>query len=235
MLARRQHEHLVAGLDERLAFADDEAVGLVLEPAVDRNDAHVGIGHALAQLGDAVAYQRRAGHCAHRHQTGQPVRELAHLQRLGVLDQLADVARQRFLGADHAIDGEAFLAEERAVVLECIGANARNARRNAEHLVGDLAADQVGLVLCSAGNQHVGIARTGFGQHVGLDAAAHHAAQFDAFLEFAQARRVGVDDGDVVSLRHERAGHALADSACAEDDDFQVVYSPKPFIRPRCS
>ena len=37
---------------QRLAFADDEAVGLVLEPAVDRDDAHVGIRHAFAQLGD---------------------------------------------------------------------------------------------------------------------------------------------------------------------------------------
>ena len=43
VLARRQHEHLVAGLDARVAVADDEAVGLVLEPAVDRDDAHVGI------------------------------------------------------------------------------------------------------------------------------------------------------------------------------------------------
>jgi hypothetical protein len=98
--------------------------------------------------------------------------------------------------------------------------------------VGHLAADQVGLVLRGAGDQHVRIARTGFGQHVRLDAAAHHTAQFDAFFEFAQAHRVGVDDGDVVALGDERAGHTLADPACAEDDDLQrstpdTVYTPQ--------
>ena len=41
-----------------------------------------------------------------------------------------------------------------------------------------------------AGDQHVGVARAGLGQHVGLDAAAHHAAQFEALFELAQALRV---------------------------------------------
>ena len=226
VLACRQHEDLVARFDQRLAVADDEAVGLVVEPAVDADDAHVGPGHAFAQPGDAVAHQRCARHRAHRHQAGQPVGEFAHLQRLGVLDQLADVARERFLGADHAVDGEAVLAEQRAAFLVGAGAHARDARRDAEHLVGDLAADQVGLVLGGAGDQHVAIARTGLGQHVGLDAAAHHAAQFEAFFELAQPPRVGVDDRDVVALRHQCAGHALADPAGAEDDDFQVMGSP---------
>ena len=117
-----------------------------------------------------------------------PSREFAHLQRLGVLDQLADVARERLLGADHAVDRKAFLAEQRAVVLEAL-------ERTRAMRVGMLntwwaTLQQTRLVssMGGAGDQHVGVARAGLGQHVGLDAAAHHAAQLEALFEFAQAR-----------------------------------------------
>jgi hypothetical protein len=70
--------------------------------------------HQLRDLGQAVLHQRPAGHRAHRDQADQPVRELQHLQRLGVLDQLADVGGDALLGADHLVDREAALAQQRA-------------------------------------------------------------------------------------------------------------------------
>ncbi len=59
--------------------------------AVDRDDAHLHVGHQARDLGQAVAHQRAAGERAHDDQADPPLGELHHLQRLGVLDQLADV------------------------------------------------------------------------------------------------------------------------------------------------
>ena len=64
-------------------------------------------GTSARDLGQAVPHQRAAGDGAHRDQAHQAVGELQHLQRLGVLDELADVGGDALLGADHLVDGEA--------------------------------------------------------------------------------------------------------------------------------
>ena len=83
-----------------------------------------------------------------------------------------------------------------------------------------LAGHQVGLVQRRAGDQHVGVFGTGIAQHRRLDAVAHHTTQVHAVLQRGQALRVGVDDGDVVLLRHQALGDALAHTAGAEDQDL---------------
>ena len=65
---------------------------------VDGHDAHRQSGTSLRQLGDDVRHQRPAVHRAHRDQADPAVGELEHLQRLGVLDQLAHVGGQTLRG-----------------------------------------------------------------------------------------------------------------------------------------
>ena len=61
------------------------------------------------------------------------------------------------------------------------------------------------------------------GQHGGLRAAAHHTAQVKAQFQFAQSLGIVVDDGDVIALRHQAVGHALAHAARSKDDDFHAA------------
>jgi len=78
-----------------------------------------------------------------------------------------------------------------------------------------------------AGDQHVGVLGTRLLQHRRLDAVAHHAAQVQALFEQAQARRVLVNDGDVVLLGDQAFSDAFAHAARAQDDD---VHKPKSYV-----
>ncbi|MNV18224.1 hypothetical protein D3C71_1090440 [compost metagenome] len=218
--AGRQHKHLIARLDARVAIAGHKAVRLVLKPPVDRHQAHGHVGQALAQLADGAAHHGRPGARAHRHQAGAAARKLAHLHGLGVFDQLADVAGQGLFGADDAVHAKALGAGQPLIQRESVGTHPRDALGDVEHQLRHLATHQVGLVLCSAGDQQIGVLGARLGQHGRFDAIAHHTAQVKARLQVAQAGCIGVDDCDVVALGHQAVCHALAHTARAEDDDF---------------
>jgi hypothetical protein len=51
---------------------------------------------------------------------------------------------------------------------------------------------------------------------------AGHGAQVEALLQHAQARRVGIDHGDIVGLGDEVLGRGRPDLAGAQDDDFHA-------------
>ena len=67
--------------------------------------------------------------------------------------------------------------------------------------------------------QHVGVLGTGFAQHRGLNAIAHHTAQIQALFEQPEACWVLVDDGDVVLLGNQAFSDAFAHTAGAQNDD----------------
>jgi len=164
--------------------------------------------------------RRAAARHARRHQVRAPLRELQHLQRLGVFDQLLDGARDGRLGADHAADGKAFRAQQTVVLAKVGQAQARDGGGDAEHVVCHLAGHQVGGVQVGAGDEQVAVVGAGVAQHRGLNAVAGHAAQLQPLLQPAQALGVGVDDGDVVGLRGQRLGHALPHAAGAKNQDL---------------
>ena len=216
VLGGGEHEDFVAGLDARGAV-EHRHHGVL---PVDGHDAHVHARHQVRDLGQRVLHQRPAGHRAHRDQAHQAVRELQHLQRLGVLDELADVGRHRLLGADQLVDREALAVHQLAAVDELGAAHARDGGRHVEAQLGHLAGHQVGLVQRRAGDQQVGVLDAGFLEHAGLHAVAGHGAQVQPLLQLGQTGDVGVDDGDVVLLGHQALGHALAHAARAQDQDL---------------
>ena len=78
------------------------------------------------------------------------------------------------------IDPKALRPHEQLLVLKTRGAHPRDARGNVEEALRDLAAHQVGFILGGTGDEQVGVAGTGLGQHGRFNAAAHHAAQVKA-------------------------------------------------------
>jgi hypothetical protein len=141
-----------------------------------------------------------------------------HLQRAGVVDQQLDVARDRLLGADHAVDRKAFLAQQLAVA-KLRRAQPRDGAGNAEHAVRHLAGHQVGGIVAGGGDEQVAVVGARAAQHRGQRAVAGHTAQLQALFQLAQVGWVGVDQGDVVGLGHQGLGHALAHAAGAENQD----------------
>ncbi|MPM31639.1 hypothetical protein SDC9_78195 [bioreactor metagenome] len=220
LLAPRQHEHLVARLHHGRTVAGDETIRLVRKPPVDGDDAHRHVGRHQPQRADAVPHHGRATTRAHRHQACPAARKLAHLHGFGKLDELADVARQRFLGADDAVHAEAVLAQQLLGLVQPRRTHPRDQLGHVEHHLRHLAAHQIGLVLRRAGNQQIGVVGAGLGQHLRVDAIAHHAAQVVARLQLAQALRVLVDHRDVVAFRFQAVGHAGPHPARAQDDDL---------------
>ena len=193
-------------------------------PAVDGDDAHVDVGHA------AAASRRCCGAPAAPPATARtairltrPSANSQHLQRLGVLDQLADVAR-------HATPRGRSPRSTAKPSLPSSGLPSWNSgertramrRRHVEHVVRDLAGHEVGLVQRARRRSACRRRRAPASRSTdGLDAVADHAAQVEAVLQLAQALRVGVDDGDVVALGDQALGDAFADAAGAEDEDVQ--------------
>ena len=221
VLARREHKHLVARLNARFAIAGDETVGLVGKAPVQGDDAHGQVRHARTDSANRLADHWRAGACTCRDQAGAAASKLAHLHGLGVLNQLADVARKRLFRANDPADTKALVAGQHLAV-ETARAHAGDARRNVEQELRHLAAHQIGFVLRRAGNQEVGVARPCLGQHAGLDPVADHAAQVKTRFELAQAPRVYIDDGNVIALGDQTLRNAAADAPRAEDDDFHA-------------
>jgi hypothetical protein len=216
--AVHDEEHLVAGED-----AHRRVQRHLLVVAVDGDDAHLAIGVARAELRQRARGHLAARRHAHRHQVGAALRELQHLQRLGVLDQLVHVARDRGLGADHLVHREAFLGQQRVAIGELLRAQPCDRLGDAEAVVRDLAGHQVGGIVGRAGDEQVGVLGAGLGLHRRLRAVAHHAAHLDVVLQDAQPRPVGVDHRDVVLLRRQCLGHALANAARAQNDDLHAI------------
>ena len=108
-------------------------------------------------------------------------------------------------------------------MLEGRGAHAGYTGRNAKCHVCQLAAHQIGFVQRRTGDQQVGIRRSCFGQHAHIRAIAHYAAQIEAILQILQTLSVRIDDRDVVALRNQALGHAVAHTACTQNNDLHAL------------
>jgi hypothetical protein len=84
---------------------------------------------------------------------------------------------------------------------------------------------QVDFVAVRYRDQHVCVFDAGAFQNCRVSRAAGDGAQVQPILQQAKARAVDVHHGDVVSFRNQAFGHAGADLARAEDDDFQLCPS----------
>ncbi len=93
---------------------------------------------------------------------------------------------------------------------------------DAEDRMGDLAGDHVHLVRIGRGNDHVGIARAGAFEDVGIGGEARNALHVERIGRAAHQFGIVVDDGHIVLLAREMAGDLPADLARAADDDLHV-------------
>ena len=123
-------------------------------------------------------------------------------------------------GADGEIDGERVAREELAVPEVLGGAHPRDLRRGAEHGMGDLARDHVGLVAAGHRQHEVGVLGPRVGEDVGMGGMSADGADVEVVLERTQPAPVDVDHGDVVGLARQRLRHGGADLSGAEDDDL---------------
>ena len=195
VLARREEEHLVAFLDDGVAVGDD-----AFAAAVDRDHAAFDVRDVLRQVAQRMADERAAAIGARRDEPHSAVGELEHLQRAGEPDQLRDVVGDERRRADRDVDGYAAGAEQRLVGDQRTGANARDSRRRAEQRQRDLAGEHVDLVAARERDQHVGVARAGPLEHVGMRGVADDRAHVEPVLQLAQHVGVAVDDRDLVGL-----------------------------------
>src|SRR5688572_31216606 len=147
-----------------------------------------------------MADERAAAIGARRDEPYFAVRELEHLQGTGEANQLGDVVGHERGGADGDVDGYATWAEQRLVGDQRAGADARYSRRSLEQRQRDLAREHVDLVAARERDEHVGIARAGSLEHVGVRGVADDGADVEAVLQLAEHVGVAVDDRDFVSL-----------------------------------
>ena len=165
--------------------------------------------------------ERAAAICARRDEPHLAVGELEHLQRAGEADQLRDVVGDERGGADRDVDGDAARAEQGLVGDQRARADARDARRRAEQRQRDLAREHVDLVAARQRDQHVGVARAGALENVGIRGVADDGAHVEPVLQLAQDVGVAVDDRDFVGLLAREADRRrAADLAGAEDQDL---------------
>ncbi len=99
-------------------------------------------------------------------------------------------------------------------------AQAGDAGRGAELVLGDLAGDQVHFIARGHRDQQLGLLGAGLGQDAGQGAVADHGADVELLRQFAQALVVGVDHGDVVVFGRQGRSHRRADLARAQDEDL---------------
>ena len=179
----------------------------------------------LADVLQLVADQRTALERAHCHQADATVGELQHLQRLGKLDQFDQVFGDQLLRTDSVVHGKTVGGKQLFVGQILGSAHACDAGGNVVLVRRNLAGHQIGLVALRNRDQHVGVFDAGPFQDRRVCRAASDGAQVQPVLQQAQARAVDVDDGDVIGFGNQTFGHAGADLARAEDDDFQLCPS----------
>ena len=217
----RDEEHLVIGLDHRVAVRNDRSPA-----AIDGRHPSVHRRQVIAQGPQGVPDEWPAVIGAHRDHEHDAVRELEDLQGPGIFDDPFDVIRDLLLGADELVDGEASGVEQRLLAQVGAGADPRDPGRGVEQVEGHLAGDHVGLVAVGDREQHVGVLRPRAAQHVGVRGEAGQGAEIEVLLQVAERVRVAVDDGDVVGLSRQRCGHRAAHLPGAEDEDPHAVNRP---------
>ncbi len=210
-----EEEDLVARVHHRVAV---DPYARVL--AKNGDDARVDIRQVTAQLLHRVRDERTAGESAYRDQARPAVGEFEHLQRLRKLDQPQYVVGDRLLGEDDVGSAESLVADQLRVLLQLDIADASDPRRHVEQVGGDLARDQIRLVVPSHCDQDVRVARTRPLQHRRQCRVADQTAQIETVLQLGDVDGIGIDHRDVVRLGHQAFGHRGADPAGADDDDL---------------
>ncbi len=232
-VAHHRADVLGSGDEEDLVSRLHDGVGRELERPVvpvDGGHLHVDVGKHALEVAQRVAHDGAALDGPHGHEVDLAVGELHDLERLGKLDQPLDVLRHDLLGAEGVGHREALVAEELRVRLEPGRADPRDPRRDVEDGVPHLAGHEVRLVARRHREEHVGIGRARFGEDLRLRGVSGDGAKVELAREVLQPLGARVDDGDVVLLGDEAAGHARADLAGAQDEDLQFLAA---FLRVR--
>ena len=138
------------------------------------------------------------GHDA--NEAHSPAREVEHLRRARVKDELCDVLAHQLLRADAYIDRNSVLREQlvRAHVLG--RADARDLGRRMEHRVRNLARDHVGFVGVRQCDDNVGVVRAGAVEHLGISGVSDDSTDVETVLEFSQDFGPHVDNRYFVRL-----------------------------------
>ncbi len=218
---RREEEHLVAFLDDRVAFRRNAAAA-----AVDGDHPRLHAGQMLRQLAQAMADQQAAAHGAHTDQAHLAGGEVEHLQRAGMADEPLDVFGDQLLRADEHIDRDRLLAEELRPLGVLGGADAGDLGRRPEQCERHLAGHHVDFVAVGQGDDDLRLRGACRFENRRVGGVADDGVDVEAVLEVAQDVLVEVDDGDFVGLfPREMPGDGAADLAGAENENLHSFTS----------
>jgi hypothetical protein len=207
-------EHLVLGLDQRVAFGDKRPIG-----AEDRRHAGIDLGHVGPEVFQLVPDQRPAVHGPDAGQLHLTRGEIEDLQGLGVGDELGDVLGDDLFGADGYIDREVVHAEDLGPIEKIGGADASDASRGMEQRGGELAGHEIDLVPARHRQEQLGIQCPGAFQHRGVRGIATQGDEVITVFQEFQARLVGIDDGDLGALRDQTLGYRRSDPSRPQDQN----------------
>ncbi len=222
----------VLGVGEDVDLVVDEQLipGLGHEQAAAAPDADDHGAQGREQVGKLP--QRRVHYRAVLVQHDAEKLRLAFEETFGVEGRGGRKAAHRSLGdlafgADHDVDGHVVTAVEVGIDRRQVGlaAQACDLARHRKDRVGHLAGDHVDLVGMGGGDDHVGVARTGAVQNVGIACETGDALHVERVCGAAHQVGVVVDDGDVVALARKVPGDLPADLTRAADDDLHDALS----------
>ena len=238
------HDHqpllLVLGLAEDLERAGDildrgEDIGLVMgeklvarfrreEPPVAADAHHDDPqgGKEVVQLPQGRVENRAILVQPEPHELALVAQEHLGVEGRGRRQPLQGGVGHLALGADHHVDGHVVAAVEVGIDRVEIGLAAQpgNLALDGKDRMRDLAGDHVHLVRIGRGDDHVGIARPGPVEHVGVAGEAVDPLHVQRFGGPADKVGVVVDHRDVVLLAAQMAGDLPAHLAGPADDDL---------------
>ena len=188
--------------------------------AHDAENDDIEVGENFGQLPERRVDDRATILTAHRDDAQQAIAKGQHIEGAGHLKAPLDGARDFDLGRYDQVDGQMIRAVE---IGPCrlqitLVAYAGDLFRHAEYRMRDLAGDHVDLVRIGHGDDHIGIFRARFVEHVGQRGAADQAADFGAFRQFLRDLRIIVDHGDVIRFARQLVRNAQAYLPGATDD-----------------
>jgi len=127
-------------------------------------------------------------------------------------------------GADHNINRHVIAAIEIGIDRIQIGlaAQTRDLARDGENRMGHLTGDHIHLVRMGRGDNHIGIARTGFVQNIGIACKSGDTLHIQRIGRLTHQRRIVVNDRDVVALAGQMTGNLPAHLSCTTNDDLHA-------------
>jgi hypothetical protein len=209
------HIDIVAELDPVSAVRHEGPSG-----PDNRNDNEAVPGHRVRQLGERRSHGRAGLGAVDAEEMDLALGQLEHVERARRAQPAGNAAGDLKLGRDNDIDRQLVISVEAAPdrLQVAMMADTGDAPPHPEQGVGDLAGHHVDLVRAGDRNKHVGAARAGPLQSLGMRGVANHAAHVVALVRPPGRVRRAIQDGDIDAFGSEVARNGGTSLAGAADD-----------------